>query len=182
MRILAVYGSNYGQAQAVLGRVTTVLEERGHTVTTFKGDATPKDLAVEAFDAVVVAASIRVGKYQTYIRDFVQRHASALGARPTAFVSVNGTRPESDPEWREEAQGYVREFLDQTGWAPGWMANFAGSLLYRRYDPLTRWIVKRINGNRGGCTDTSRDYEFTDWLAVDQFAEQLAEGLGQAAR
>jgi len=103
MKILAVYGSNYGQAQAVLQRITAVLEGRGHTVSVFRGNAIPADLAVEGFDAIVVAASIILGRYQTYIRDFVKRHHTALCARPTAFVSVNGTAPESMPEWRGPA-------------------------------------------------------------------------------
>jgi hypothetical protein len=51
MKILAVYGSNDGQAQAILRRVTAVLEGRGHTVSVFKGNAIPADLAVEGFDA-----------------------------------------------------------------------------------------------------------------------------------
>jgi menaquinone-dependent protoporphyrinogen oxidase len=178
MKILAVYGSNYGQAQAVLGRVTSALEARGHAVSAFKGDAIPADLAVEDFDAVVVAASIRMGRYQTYIRDFLKRHGAALTARPTAFVSVNGTRPESAPEWRAESQGYVQEFLKETGLAPRWTANFAGALRYPRYDFVTRWIMKGISRRRGGPTDTSQEYEYTDWRAVDRFAEDLAGALG----
>jgi hypothetical protein len=81
MKILAVYGSNYGQAQAVLQRITAVLEARGHTVSVFKGDTIPEGLAVEDFDAVVVAASIIIGRYQAYIRDFVRRHGAALRPR-----------------------------------------------------------------------------------------------------
>ena len=177
MKILAVYGSNYGQAQAVLRRVTAVLEGRGHTVSVFKGNAIPADVAVEGFDAIVVAASIILGHYQTYIRDFVKRHHTALCALPTAFVSVNSTAPESMPEWRDTAQRYVQQFLKQTAWAPRWTATFSGALRYRRYGPVTRWIVKMINRRRGGPTDTSRDYEFTDWHAVDRFADDLAEGL-----
>lgn len=182
MRILVVYGSNYGQAQTVLQKITAVLEARGHAVSVFKGDAIPAGLAMEGFDAVVVAASVRMGKYQAYVRDFVERHSTALRARPTAFVSVSGTRPESMPEWRAEAQGYVREFLEQTAWEPRWKASFAGKLQYRSYDLVTRWIMKTITRRRGGPTDASRDYEFTDWTAVDRFAEDLAEGLEDQAQ
>ena len=82
----------------------------------FKGNAIPADVAVEGFDAIVVAASIILGHYQTYIRDFVKRHHTALCALPTAFVSVNGTAPESMPEWRDTAQRYVQQFLKQTAW------------------------------------------------------------------
>lgn len=178
MKILAVYGSNYGQARTVVERVTAALEARGHAVSAFKGDAVPGGTSVEDFDAAVIAASVRMGKYQAYMGDFVKRHVEALSSRPSAFISVSGTRPESLPEWNEESRGYVREFLEQTGFQPDWTANFAGKLQYRSYDPITRWIMKGIARRNGGPVDTSRDYEFTDWDAVDRFAAELAEGLG----
>lgn len=181
MKILAVYGSNYGQAAAVLGKVTAALEGRGHNVTTFKGDAVPAGLNVGDFDAAVLAASIRMGTYQPYMLQFARSHADALREVPVAFVSVNGTQEESTPAWREEAAGYVRAFLEQTGISPRWSANFAGKLQYRSYDVLTRWIMKRITRGRGGPTDTSRDYEYTDWDAVDRFATQVADGLAVEA-
>jgi hypothetical protein len=34
-----------------------------------------------------------------------------------------------------------------------------------------------MSKRRGGPTDTSRDHEFTDWKAVDRFAERLAKAV-----
>ena len=42
-------------------------------------------------------------------------------------------------------------------------------------------MMKKIAASEGMPTDTSRDYEFTDWLAVDEFAHTLAEELHGAA-
>ena len=180
MRILAVYGSDYGQAEAVLRRVAGVLASRGHDVTVFKGNAVPAGLAVEGFDGVVIAASVIMGRYQAYIREFVRRHAAALRARPGAFISVNGASPESNLAWRSAAQQYVAEFLKNTAWAPRWTATFSGALRYRRYGLVTRWIMKMISRRNGGPTDTTQDYEFTDWNAVDRFANDLAGALEAA--
>jgi menaquinone-dependent protoporphyrinogen oxidase len=33
--------------------------------------------------------------------------------------------------------------------------------------------MRRISAKEGGDTDTSRDYEYTDWAAVDRFAREL---------
>lgn len=181
MKLLAVYGSNYGQAQAVLGRITGVLESRGHLVTTFKGDAVPASLAVEDYEGVVIAASIIMGHYQPYVRDFVKRHRAALTDRPSAFVSVNGSSPQSRPEWIAAAQQYVKAFFKETGWLPRWKGAFSGALRYPQYGPVTRWIMKMISRRQGGPTDTSKEYEFTDWQAVDRFAAQLADGFAGAA-
>jgi menaquinone-dependent protoporphyrinogen oxidase len=174
MRILAVYGSRFGQAESVLQRISRVLESHGHTVTLFKGDAVPRDLALPDYDAVIIAASIIMGRYQPYIRTFVQRHAGGLNARPSAFVSVNGHSPESAPEWRQAARQYVQAFLADTAWQPHRTATFSGALRYQRYGLVTKWIMKMISRRTGGPTDVSRDYEFTDWNAVDAFAHELA--------
>ncbi|MEQ1732017.1 MAG: flavodoxin domain-containing protein, partial [Vicinamibacterales bacterium] len=74
MRILGTYGSNFGQAQAVLTRFGSRLEQRGHIVTIIRGNEVPAGLAVDHFDAVIVAASVITGHYQRYIRDFVIAH------------------------------------------------------------------------------------------------------------
>jgi menaquinone-dependent protoporphyrinogen oxidase len=47
---------------------------------------------------------------------------------------------------------------------------------------VTRRLIKLISWQAGGPTDTSRDYEFTDWEAVDRFAATLATGLAKAGR
>jgi menaquinone-dependent protoporphyrinogen oxidase len=175
MKILALYGSSYGQAEAVLQRIGHLLEEQGNVVTVIKGDALPRDLVLEEFDAVIMAASIIMGRYQSYIRKFAQRYAAQLNALPTAFVSVNGHASESSPEWRSAAQKYVRHFLAATGWQPHWTATFSGALRYSRYGPFVLWMMKIISRSTGGPTDTKRDYEFTDWKAVETFAQHLAE-------
>jgi menaquinone-dependent protoporphyrinogen oxidase len=40
--------------------------------------------------------------------------------------------------------------------------------------------MRAIVGAAGATTDTSRDYEYTDWKAVDRFASRLATSLGPA--
>jgi len=80
MKILAVYGSNYGQAQAVLQRITAVLEGRGHTVSVFRGNAIPADLAVEGFE-----------RSSSLLR-------SSWGAtKPTSAISLNDITPRCAP-------------------------------------------------------------------------------------
>jgi menaquinone-dependent protoporphyrinogen oxidase len=35
--------------------------------------------------------------------------------------------------------------------------------------------MRRIAAKEGGDTDTSRDYEYTDWPAVDRFASNVVQ-------
>jgi menaquinone-dependent protoporphyrinogen oxidase len=38
-----------------------------------------------------------------------------------------------------------------------------------------RYLMKRIARSQNAPTGTSRDYEFTDWTAVDRFVQEMAE-------
>ena len=174
MKILALYGSRFGQAEAVLQRVVQHLSAAGHHVTPVNGKALPPGLHVEDFDGAVVAASVILGRHQSYVRRWLRSNASWLNRMPSALISVNGASP---TEWREHAEEYVARLAAEAGWHPRWSAAFAGALRYSRYDPLTRWIMKRIAAKVGSPTDTTRDYEFTDWEAVDRFAKELVAGF-----
>ena len=42
-------------------------------------------------------------------------------------------------------------------------------------------LLKRISRRAGGPTDTSRDYEMTDWNQVVRFAAEFAASLPEPA-
>ncbi|HEU5170465.1 MAG TPA: flavodoxin domain-containing protein [Gemmatimonadales bacterium] len=178
--ILIVYGTAYGQTERIVQRIAQRLGEQGHRVSVRRADQ-PQPLPVEEYGAVVVAASVLFGKHQRSVRDFVRRRLSRLQAVPAAFVSVSGAAAGSSPESCKQAQGYVQDFLRQTGWRPGVTQTFAGGVPYTRYGPFRRWMMKMISRRTGGPTDTSRDYEFTDWDAVDRFAAELARTVSVTA-
>ena len=172
-KVLVVYGTAYGQTQRIARRIVDQLADQGHTVSMYKGDNLPAYLPLEDYDAFMVAASVIRGQHQRYIRDFARRNAMRLNVAPSAFVSVSGAAAGSPDQARE----CVEEFFRQTGWHPAIWATFAGAMAYTQYGPVLRWIMKLISRRQGGPTDTSRDHEMTDWAAVDQFAERLAQGL-----
>jgi menaquinone-dependent protoporphyrinogen oxidase len=55
-------------------------------------------------------------------------------------------------------------------------------MAYTQYGPVLRWIAKFVSKRRGGPTDTSQDHEFTDWKAVDRFAERLAKAMPSSSQ
>jgi menaquinone-dependent protoporphyrinogen oxidase len=172
-RILVVYGTAYGQTERIARRIVDRLRFHGHEVCMYKGDSLPKHLRIDDYDEVVLAASIIRGRHQRYIRDFARRHHEQLNHTRSAFVSVSGSAQGSP----EQARQYIDEFVQQTGWNPRFPASFAGSMAYTQYGPLLRWMTKFMSKRRGGPTDTSRDHEFTDWQAVDRYAERLAKAM-----
>jgi len=97
--------------------------------------------------------------------------AARLNAVPSAFVSVCGAMSHPSLEAERAARGYRERFLGATGWQPTIARSFGGGLPYTHYRP---WMMKLISRRTGAPTDTSRDYDFTDWQAVARFAGQCA--------
>jgi menaquinone-dependent protoporphyrinogen oxidase len=103
----------------------------------------------------------------------VRRHAPVLDGKPTAFVSVCLAVLQRDPSVQQELAAIVGRFLTATGWTPTIEKSVAGALLYTQYNWLKRGVMVRIVRKGGGDTDTSRDYEYTDWADLREFADQF---------
>ena len=83
-------------------------------------------------------------------------------------------RPREHDEHTATAHGLVQELLDETGFSPDIVAMFAGALVYTQYGWFKRHLMRAIVKREGGDTDMSKDYEYTDWGAVDAFAHDVA--------
>jgi menaquinone-dependent protoporphyrinogen oxidase len=174
LRFLVCYGTGEGQTAKVADRIVSTLEARGHEATALDlGEGTPGS-PIEAFDAVLVGASIHVGKHQPSVREFVGEHRDELAARPTGFFQVSLSSATDDDQRRAEAARYVDEFVEATDWTPDRVGQFGGALRYSEYGFLKRLLMKRIARDATGDTDTSRDYEYTDWTDVEAFTRDFA--------
>jgi menaquinone-dependent protoporphyrinogen oxidase len=171
-KILIAYGTTEGQTARIADQLAEVIRSRG-----LEADALNLKLSsvtVDGYDAVVVGGSIHMGKHQEDVVEFVGKNRSELDRLPSAFFSVslaaNGDLA--------NAEAYVENFVQQTGWRPSKVGLFSGALLYRQYGFLKRYMMKRIVRDKPGMsTDTSRDYVYTDWDQVRRFAEDFVERL-----
>jgi menaquinone-dependent protoporphyrinogen oxidase len=179
-RVLIIYATVEGQAARVAARIALQLRNCGHSVATRRVDKsepyTELTRQLGTFDAVIVGASIHYGKHSSYLRALLKRCRAELAARPSAFfsVSLSAGGPGAKPD---AAQRYVNSFLRQVRWQPRQIATFAGALCYSKYGRFKRFLVVLFVRMAGGDTDTSHDYEYTDWKAVDRFAVDFAKHL-----
>jgi menaquinone-dependent protoporphyrinogen oxidase len=170
-RILVFYGTTTGHTAKIARSIGDTLRQQGAGVDVIEANAEwpePEDYA-----AVVVAASVRGGKYQRSVGRWVRANAEALNARPTAFVSVCLAVLQQEPQVQQEVAAIMTRFLTAAGWRPALTKTMAGALLYTQYNPFLRWVMKRITRKAGGDTDTSRDYEYTNWSDLRTFAEDF---------
>jgi menaquinone-dependent protoporphyrinogen oxidase len=173
--ILMVYGSTHGQTGRIVERLASNLTVAGHRVTTWKGDQLPARPVLAGYDGYVIAGSVRYGKYQPYLVEFARANAERLSAMPSVFVSVCGALIGDWAAGPAEARKYEASFQRLTGWTPSLARSLPGALNYTRYGMLTRFIMQMISRRTGRPTDTSRDWDGTDWAAVDRLAGEIGE-------
>jgi menaquinone-dependent protoporphyrinogen oxidase len=173
-RLLILYGTTNGHTRKIAKVLSETLGEEGFLCDVIDADGVPPELEASAYDGVLVAASIHAGGYQRAVKRWVRAHAGQLNLVPSAFVSVCLGVLERRPEAQAEVREIMHRFLRASGWQPTVTQTVAGALLYTQYGWLTRWFMKRIVAKAGGDTDTSRDYEYTDWDDLRAFARAFA--------
>ena len=176
-RIAIVYSSRHGHVRAIAERLAEVAAVRhvGCSVV----DVRFADDAFATCDAAIVAGSVHFGRYARPLRRFVQRNLAWLSAHPSAFLSVSGSA--ASLEGIPKASQYIDDFVRGTGWEPDMTLSAAGAVLYTKYDPFTRLMMKFASRTAGRETDTSRDVVYTDWIAVDEFVHQFIDTLERHA-
>jgi menaquinone-dependent protoporphyrinogen oxidase len=174
-RILVLYGTTDGHTAKVVAAIAETLRAQGAEVDVF--EAGTADPPADRYAGVIVAASVHGGRYQRAVQRWVRNNRERLAGRPSAFVSVCLAVLQWQPEVQREVNAIVERFLMATGWRPTWTKSIAGALVYTKYGSLKRWVMRRIAEKAGGDTDTSRDYEYTDWQDLRAFAERFGQAI-----
>ena len=176
--ILLIYASTHGHTARIASRIADTLRAGGAAVTLAQADAAPEP---SDFDAVIVGASIHAGHHQREIVDWAAHHRTSLGLVPSAFFTVCLTAADDTDEARAATRRYLDEFVEAAGWTPERSTTFAGALQYREYEFMTRLLIRLMMRAKHRPTDTSRDYDYTDWDAVDRFAREFAQTIAGRA-
>lgn len=173
-RILVIYGTTDGHTAKVAAAIADRLKADGEDVDLVEAAASGANPRPEDYGTVFVAASVHAGGYQKTVRRWVRTHAEALNRGHTAFVSVCLAVLQRVPAVDLELAEIMRRFFESTGWQPTDTKIVAGALPYTKYPWWKRLVMRRIAAKAGGDTDTTRDYEYTDWNDLSAFARMFA--------
>lgn len=179
--VLIVYGSRHGQTAKVANYMGNLLASSGLATTVASVHDMPRHLAPAAFDVIIVGSPVYFSRHLRAVRRFVLTYRDALRGARSAFFSVSGSAGGRSEAEHAEAHRYLSQFLEQTEWQPALAETFGGSMAYTSYNPLVRWVIKRISKRRGGPVDTSRDHEVTDWTQVRHFVDAVSSLVDQTA-
>ena len=182
MRIAVFFATREGQTSKIANRIADDLRAKGVTVDVVNVRKLLAPPNWSTYATAFVAASIHGQRHEPEMIEFVRRYREDLRRLGAVFISVSmseaGAEDVHAPAPRREksaadAQRMVDVFIKQTGWRPERYLPVAGALLYTQYNFLLRFVMKQISKKNGGPTDTARDYEFTDWPALDRFVDDV---------
>jgi menaquinone-dependent protoporphyrinogen oxidase len=181
-RIGLYFASHHGQTRAITAAIGQRLANRGCDVTISDLEGDPRTRpGVHEFDTVLIGAPLYIRRYPSAVTRFIRAHLTDLRRHPsTGFFSVCLTAALGTPEAYIESLGPLRELLSDIDWTPDWIASFGGALKFRQYDPLTRWVLRRIAAHYHYPTDTKRDYDLTSWETVERFADHVFQNAADS--
>jgi len=173
---LIAYSTVDGHTRSICERIANIIREKGYEVSLQAIDDGP-EIDLDAFDKIVIGASIRYGKHRPQVVDLINSNQSVLESKPSAFFSVNvvARKPEKNTP---ATNPYLQKFLKQIAWQPKNMAVFAGKIDYPSYTFWDRAAIRFIMWMTKGPTDPTTVVEFTDWDKVDEFASLVADLSG----
>jgi menaquinone-dependent protoporphyrinogen oxidase len=178
MKAAIFYATREGQGKRVAEHIASILRELRLDVELCNVKDSPESIDLQPYQVAFVIASVHLGRHEHEVVRFVRSHRLDLVRLGAPFLSLTLSEagaedPAAPPEKRmlaaADARRMIEVFVQDTGWRPAYVLPVAGALAYSKYNFFIKLIMKAVARRAGGPTDTSRDYEFTDWAAVDRF-------------
>ena len=171
-KCLIIYSTTDGHTKKICEHIIDQLEGLQESTLMTISDTSQEELT--KYDNIIVGASIRYGKHNPDVLNFVKKNINVLNKVKTAFFSVNVVARKKEKN-TPSTNPYVIKFIDQTNWKPTNIGVFAGKVDYPAYKFFDKYIIKFIMWITKGPTDISKSYEFTNWDDVKKFGKIINE-------
>ncbi|MHA7943754.1 menaquinone-dependent protoporphyrinogen IX dehydrogenase [Formosa sp. 3Alg 14/1] len=167
-----IYSSVDGQTKKICENLSANFTERH--ISTKLCSIEDFNVDVYKFHTLIIGASIRYGKHNARIYEFVSKHKDYLQKIRTAFFSVNLVA-RNDNKNSPTTNPYLLKFINKTQWKPDYLDVFAGKLDYKSYPWTDRIMIRLIMKLTHGPTKSDKPIEFTDWKRVNDFSSRISE-------
>jgi len=170
MRLFIAYGTGEGQTHKIVESIKDQLTGLGHEATIYDTSTILGDLEPASFDQIIVAGSVHEHRHQQGVEMFVLANLKTLRAKPSMFISTSLAAAFDD--CRSDAQEYVDQFVEQSGWQPHTTLMVAGAVRHGEYGYYKEQILQHEVLKGHDVEIPKQDHEFTNW---DELARSIAE-------
>ena len=167
---LIIYSSIDGHTKAICKKIREYNDNEEFDICSILD--MPSNL--DEYKNIIIGASIRYGKHNPRVIEFVKKNLERFNQIKTAFFSVNVVARKKNKN-TPETNPYVKKFLNDTNWKPTKLSVFAGKVDYPSYRFLDKYIIRLIMWFTKGPTDVTKSYEFTNWDEVKKFGKVIKE-------
>ena len=171
IKTLIIYSTTDGQTVKICNKLAENSFNNNVKLCSLK-DIKTEDLSI--YNKIIIGASIRYGKHNPLVLEFVRNNLNILNNVKTAFFSVNVVARKKEKN-TPSTNPYVKKFIKQTNWKPTNIGVFAGKVDYPSYKFFDKYIIRFIMWLTKGPTDISKSYEFTNWDEVKKFGKIINE-------
>ncbi len=175
MRVLVVYGSQYGSTEGIAGRIAETLVAGGHEAAAMPAKNV-RDVA--GYDALVIGSAVYMGSWMKDVSEFVRRNVPALAARPVWLFSSGPLGTETtDAQGRDirevSVPKEIAEFEPQLH--PRGHRVFYGALDHTRLKFAHRALWTLPAGKK-----LLIEGDFRNWEEIEGWAASIAHALTPA--
>ena len=168
--ILILYSTTDGHTLTICKRIANYLKNKSNISVLPLIDCTKDDLNNNKM--IIVGASIRYGKHNPKVKEFIENNLMILENKQNAFFTVNVVARKTNKN-QPETNPYLIKFLKSISWKPDIVDVFAGRLDYPSLSFWDKQVIRLIMYITKGPTDVKKTYEFTDWNRVESFAQKI---------
>ena len=168
---LIIYSSTDGHTKTICERI----QSSSYNINSIKiiSIDNVEEENLTSYSKIILGASIRYGRHNKKVFNFIEKYKEILKSKKTAFFSVNVVARKNDKN-TPETNPYIIKFLKKINWKPDKLAVFAGKIDYPKYRFLDKHIIRFIMFLTNGPTDLTQTYEFTNWDIVDKFSKEIS--------
>ena len=168
--ILVLYSTTDGHTLTICKRIKNYLNQLANITLISLFNYKKEEL--ENYDIIIIGASIRYGKHNPKVKEFIINNLQLLKNKQNAFFTVNVVARKENKN-QPETNPYLIKFLKSITWKPDIVDVFAGRLDYPSLNFWDKQIIRLIMYITKGPIDLKKTYEFTDWSRVESFAQKI---------
>lgn len=171
MKIAILHSTVDGQTLKICHYISETLIHKGLEVNLLPIDSFDDDEILN-YHTLIIGASIRYGKHNALVSEFIEAHKDTLNKVNTAFFSVNLVARKDDKN-RPDTNPYLIKFLQKHDWNPDVVDVFPGKLDYSMYSFFDKILIRLIMKITKGPSKSDHPIEYTNWEKVNKFALKL---------